>query len=394
MFTQSLLHSGGVKAKTPQDTYKLVTDFKTQLKARIKHMEKQPLPLTHFPDDPMQLPKKVYDAVFGEENPSPPSKTASAGENACTVVARKSHNSVKKSLGFDENLGATMMNQMHQMMMGNSMMDNMNPMAMMLAGFQAMMTGQGISGSNPNLQIFGPRKRNEKKALAGAANAGVDRQQLTNGQQASAQKALTDGFAESLPDSTAETEDNDNEELDEPKDGTLFELPAPESMAPAQTNKPPSHYAEQFAATMKAREKQKDNEKKENYMKRPASAATPSKAKKPKAGPASSAHGDPAASNAEDADTSAKDKSKTAAKAKAEGSQKKQKPAIAPKAEAKAKASAKASAKAKAKAVNLPPGKFVGCGKCRNSREWGCAQCRKRAGMWLDEETMEWNWPE
>ena len=55
---------------------------------------------------------------------------------------------------------------------------------------------------------------------------------------------------------------------------------------------------------------------------------------------------------------------------------------------------AKAQAKPKAKSKQLgrlpkPPGVNVGCSRCRYS-EHGCASCRLRAGLTLNEEQTAW----
>lgn len=399
MFTANLvLLSGGAKANTPQETYKLVQEFKTQLKARIKHKEKLPLPLTTFPDDPSKLPKSVYQAVFGTEKPSPPSKTHAAGENAYTVVARKSHNSVKKNIGFDDMKSMmTQMQQMNNMMGGNSMMDGFNPMMVMMAGFNALQMGHHGQGNGGNLQIFHSRKRNAgQKALMDLGAADKNNAD---------QKALTDGRAA---------------DAEEPESENIFAVPEPEVSTPTES-KPPGQYAAEFEQTLKAREKQKEKEKQASKasdpdtLKRPA-AATPPKAKKAKGSPASEAHEAPAAAKPEEpttsnpsASTKAKAKPKANAKAKAEATGSGCKDEIAAPAPTKSSAKAKtapnkknaspktlaiAKPKAKAKAVNIPPGKKVGCAKCRYSTDWGCAQCRKRAGMTFDPVTMEWNWPD
>ena len=82
-----------------------------------------------------------------------------------------------------------------------------------------------------------------------------------------------------------------------------------------------------------------------------------------------------------------------------------------PKATAKAKAKAKAKGKAKATGgpraaaepkaavhqkrpqlgrLPKPDGVIIGCTKCNYSRTSGCAQCRKRAGLILNEEQTAW----
>lgn len=69
------------------ETLKMLNEFKQQLKAKVKHMEKKSL-LVQFPDDPEKLPKEIYDRVFGEELPSPPKGSAGGGviESGCEKI--------------------------------------------------------------------------------------------------------------------------------------------------------------------------------------------------------------------------------------------------------------------------------------------------------------------
>lgn len=55
------------------------------------------------------------------------------------------------------------------------------------------------------------------------------------------------------------------------------------------------------------------------------------------------------------------------------------------------KAKPKAKVKASPETVHLKPGMKIGCTKCRNSKDVGCATCRKKAGLKYDWETGIWS---
>lgn len=162
------------------DTLALLKEFKAQLKSKTKRLEKLPL-LASFPDNPKDLPKTLFDSVYGDEKPSPPRALASAGSQSAGIVARKSHNSVKRALFDTNNSSASnpMVAMMQQMSsMGNMNVGGMNPMMLMMAGMQACL--QGDPAANPlasNLQIFG------KKQRQAALGPSVEKQlSLTNGE--------------------------------------------------------------------------------------------------------------------------------------------------------------------------------------------------------------------
>ena len=179
----------------------MVTEFKQQLKAKVKHMEKKPLPVLTFPDDPSDLPKGLYDAVFGEELPSPP-KICNAGAEASVVVARKSHNSVKKKLQFDSNNPMMLMNQLSQMNVGG-----MNPMMLMMAGMQSMMQGESAGNQGPNLQIFGNKKRKQKALTDGSPEDDSQGSQGSPKEEEVEAKPAKSMFSLTLPGPNADTKD-------------------------------------------------------------------------------------------------------------------------------------------------------------------------------------------
>ena len=61
-----------------------------------------------------------------------------------------------------------------------------------------------------------------------------------------------------------------------------------------------------------------------------------------------------------------------------------------PKAKAKAKANAQAPVRRQLGRLPKPPGVELGCGACRYSTAAGCATCRARAGLILNEEQTQW----
>ena len=245
------------------ETLKMLNEFKQQLKAKVKHMEKKSL-LVQFPDDPEKLPKEIYDRVFGEELPSPPK--GSAGGESLKVVARKSHGLVKKQLSFsDASPMANMMQQMDQMMRSN-MGGGMNPMMLMMAGMQQLMGADSGAAGAPNLQIFGTKRK--QKALADTAEAD---------QTPTEQKALTDKAKDELRD-TQEEEKEPSEKTQRSEAGkkppnkkSSFEMfvgdePEAPASAPAKAKgkKTPEEYVKLFKSGVKNRERARAEAKKED----------------------------------------------------------------------------------------------------------------------------------
>lgn len=320
------------------ETLKMLNEFKQQLKAKVKHMEKKSL-LVQFPEDPEKLPKEIYDRVFGEELPSPPK--GSAGGESLKVVARKSHGLVKKQLSFsDASPMANMMQQMDQMMRSN-MGGGMNPMMLMMAGMQQLMGADSGAAGAPHLQIFGTKKK--QKALADTAEAD---------QTPTEQKALTDKAKDELRDTQEEEEEERSEKTQRSEAGkkppnkkSSFEMfvgdePEAPASAPAKAKgkKTPEDYVKLFKGGVKNREraraeaKQEDADKPEDDDEAEASEPEEKqpKTKKRKSEP-KSAETPPAKKPKEATPKKAKAAPKTAAKAAA-----KEKKAAAPKKEASA----------------------------------------------------------
>ena len=246
------------------ETLKMLNEFKQQLKAKVKHMEKKSL-LVQFPDDPEKLPKEIYDRVFGEELPSPPK--GSAGGESLKVVARKSHGLVKKQLSFsDASPMANMMQQMDQMMRSN-MGGGMNPMMLMMAGMQQLMGADSGAAGAPNLQIFGAKRK--QKALANTAEAD---------QTPTEQKALRDKAKGELCDTQEEEEEKPSEKTQRSEAGkkppnkkSSFEMfvdeePEAPASAPAKAKgkKTPEEYVKLFKSGVKNLERARAEAKQED----------------------------------------------------------------------------------------------------------------------------------
>lgn len=58
--------SGGVVAASPNAQYNLLKEFKSQLKAKIKHQPKSSVRLEHFPASPDDLPDELWKQAYGE----------------------------------------------------------------------------------------------------------------------------------------------------------------------------------------------------------------------------------------------------------------------------------------------------------------------------------------
>ena len=58
--------SGGVVAASPNAQYNLLKEFKSQLKAKIKHQPKSSVHLEHFPARPDDLPDELWKQAYGE----------------------------------------------------------------------------------------------------------------------------------------------------------------------------------------------------------------------------------------------------------------------------------------------------------------------------------------
>ena len=221
------------------ETYKMVSEFKEQLRKKTKHLEKKPL-LQKFPDNPADLPKELFDRAFGEEEPSPPKNNA--GAESSTVVARKSHNSVKKSLQFNDPMAA-MMQPLSQMpsniTQGN--MNGMNPMMLMAAGAQFMMQQFGgmSHGDGSNLlQVFGNRRpKSAPRIKRGPLAIGEGRDS-----------------GDSQPVDEEDEDEEEEEESQKPPDKSkctpMFDLGMPD---PDKKGKKPEDYVKDFNQSVKKR---------------------------------------------------------------------------------------------------------------------------------------------
>ena len=247
----------GLQAKDGPAELKQVQDFKTQLRKKIKHIEKRQL-ITTFPDKPEGLPKTLFDKVYNDDLPSPP-KTA--GQSSGSVVARKSHKSVKGKL-FDENSMGGMM----QFLTSNPNMNQMgvNPMMLMMAGMQQMMQQQGdtsgMFGGNAGLKIY-PNKKKAAKALTdgkGTDSQGTDSQdsqglflQLEDGQEESPME--DEGQVEQKESPPSENKNTPAEKKQ------VFHLPEPE-----KPSRSPGDYVKIFKDSVKKRERSRAEALKED----------------------------------------------------------------------------------------------------------------------------------
>ena len=249
-----------MKVAPGPETLRIVNEFKQQLKSKVKHLAKVPLP-EKFPDDPANLPKDVFNRVFEDEQPSPPRQNCAGAESAI-VVARKSHASVKKALPFqDNNPMAAMMSQMNQMMQPNSGSGGsggINPMMLMFAGMQQLMGGGelGETSSVRNLQIFGGKKR--QKTLSNVADASLtDPKGLPDKAQV---LPVEDGPVEGQEEEDEEDDTQTSQSKKKTMSGgkhdrkPMFELELGSGVDPKAT-KEPSDYAKLFAASVKSRER-------------------------------------------------------------------------------------------------------------------------------------------
>ncbi|CAK8991173.1 unnamed protein product [Durusdinium trenchii] len=250
----------GMKVAPGPETLRIVNEFKQQLKSKVKHLAKVPLP-EKFPDDPANLPKDVFNRVFEDEQPSPPRQNCAGAESAI-VVARKSHASVKKALPFqDNNPMAAMMSQMNQMMQPNSGSGGsggINPMMLMFAGMQQLMGGGelGETSSVRNLQIFGGKKR--QKTLSNVADASLtDPKGLPDKAQV---LPVEDGPVEGQEEEDEEDDTQTSQSKKKTMSGgkhdrkPMFKLELGSGVDPKAT-KEPSDYAKLFAASVKSRER-------------------------------------------------------------------------------------------------------------------------------------------
>ena len=199
--------AAGIKAVGPDDRFQLVKEFKTQLKARVKHGAPPVEFIQSFPHLPKDLPELTYQNAYGEGEDAPGSVDVNTGLGM-PVACRKSNKALTPASGGSKSSvddASQIMQQCMQYMM-----------AFMSAGNSG---SAGLAG----LQVFGNKRK--QKALEN-----VDSQQ-ENGCQPG---VLMLGDKDDSQ-TTADTEKGNVPPGVSKKPSVIFDLPQNDALPSAET---------------------------------------------------------------------------------------------------------------------------------------------------------------